>query len=137
MMAMANPASFDSIVQASAEGVIQLINTAFLDSIVFFTTLGLCILAPKVSLKIIQSMARRNFSPEHQEIVRVGSAIVLTLIHAFLSMLFALHDDSGLSPNAPSVFWALMWSSGISLGVAGGFTAAAVVLVLGSDVFGL
>lgn len=67
----------------------------------------------------------------------MGWAIVLTLMHAFLSMLFALHDDSGLSPNAPSVFWALMWSSGILLGVAGGFAAAAVVLVLGSDAFGL
>ena len=134
---MANPASFDFIVQASAEGVIQLITTAFLDSIVFFTTLGLCILAPKISLQIFQSTARRKFSPEHQEILRVGSSFVLTLMHAFLSMLFALHDDSGLSPNAPSVFWALTWSSGILLGVAGGFTAAAVFLVLVSDVFDL
>ncbi|KAL2029252.1 hypothetical protein VTO58DRAFT_108444 [Aureobasidium pullulans] len=136
-MAMANHASYDPMPQASAESVIQLINTAFLDSIIFFTTMGLCILAPKISLKIIQSTARRNFSPEHQEIFRVGWAIVLTLMHAFLSMLFALHDDSGLSPNAPSVFWALMWSSGILLGVAGGFAAAAVVLILGSDAFGL
>ncbi|THZ19392.1 hypothetical protein D6C89_07767 [Aureobasidium pullulans] len=137
MMAMANPASFDAMVQASAEGVIQLITTAFLDSIVFFTTLGLCILAPKISLKIFQSTTRWKFSPEHQEVFRVGSMIVLTLMHAFLSMLFALHDDSGLTPNAPSVFWAVMWSSGILLGVAGGFTAAAVVLVLGSDIFDL
>ncbi|TIA11187.1 hypothetical protein D6C80_07652 [Aureobasidium pullulans] len=136
-MAMANPASFNSIVQASAEGVIQLITTAFLDSIVFFTTLGLCILAPRISFKIIQSTARRKFSPEHQEVFRVGSMIVLTLMHAFLSMLFALHDDSGLTPNAPLVFWAVMWSSGILLGVTGGFTAAAVLLVLGSDIFDL
>lgn len=137
MMAMANPASFDSIVQASAEGVIKLTTTAILDSIVFFTTLGLCILAPRISLKIIQSTTRWKFSPEHQEVFRVGSVIVLTLMHAFLSMLFALHDDSGLSPNAPSVFWAVMWSSGILLGVTVGFTAAAVLLVLESDVFGL
>lgn len=136
-MAMANHASYDPMLQASAESVIQLINTVFLDSIIFFTTIGLCILAPKISLKIIQSTARWKFSPEHQEVFRVGSVIVLTLMHAFLSMMFALHDDSGLSPNAPSVFWALVWSSGILLGVAGGFTAAAILLVLGSNVFGL
>ncbi|THX66287.1 hypothetical protein D6D08_07303 [Aureobasidium pullulans] len=136
-MAMANPASFDAIVQASVEGVIQLITTVFVDSIIFFTTLGLCILAPSISLKTIQSTTRWKFSPEHQEIFRLGSAIILTLMHAFLSMLFALHDDSGLTPNAPSVFWAVMWSSGILLGVTGGFTAAAVLLVLGSDIFDL
>jgi hypothetical protein len=43
----------------------------------------------------------------------------------------------GITPNAPSVFWAIMWSTGIIAGVTGGFTASAILMLVGMEAIGV
>jgi len=135
-MDSANLAPHGPLLHDSFDGFVQLTTAVFLDSIVFFITLGFCIIAPRVFVWIINRLARWNFSIQAQKDFCMLSAIILVTIHTFLSMLFALYDDSGLSPNAPSVFWAIMWSTAILVGGAGGFLVATVIVLYGLDMMG-
>jgi hypothetical protein len=65
------------------------------------------------------------------------AAIFLAVVHVVLSMLFGTQDDLGVTPNAPTVFWAIMWSTGIVSGVFGGFLGATVLVLLGMEVIGV
>jgi hypothetical protein len=52
-------------------------------------------------------------------------------------MLFGTQDDLGVTSNAPTVFWAIMWSMGILVGVSGGFLVTTVLVLLGMEVIGV
>lgn len=120
----------EPLLRDSFDGFVELVTTVFLDSIVFFTTAGFCALAPRVFVRITNRFARWNFSTQAQKDFCIVSAIVLAAVHFLLILLLALEDDTGVTPNAPSVFWAIMWSTGILVGVLGGFLAAAVIALL-------
>ncbi|KEQ74128.1 hypothetical protein M436DRAFT_45339 [Aureobasidium namibiae CBS 147.97] len=137
LISPAKMASHKSLLRDSFDGFLELITTVFLDSIVFFLTLGFCILAPRLFIRITNRFARWNVSTEDQKGFWVFSAIVLTAVHSLLTLLLALDDDTGVTPNAPSVFWAIMWSTGIIVGVLGGFLAATVVALCGIQMIGL
>jgi len=130
-------ASHSPLLRDTFDGFLELITTVFLDSIVFFLTLGFCILAPRLFIRITNRFARWNVSVEDQKGFCIFSGIVLTAVHSLLTMLLALDDDTGVTPNAPSVFWAIMWSTGIIVGVLGGFLAATVVALCGIQMIGL
>lgn len=119
------------LLRDSFDGFLELITTVFLDSIVFFVTLGFCVLAPRLFIRITNRFARWKVNLDDQKAFCILSTIVLTTVHALFSLLFALDDDTGVTPNAPSVFWAIMWSTGIIVGGLGGFLAATVVALCG------
>jgi hypothetical protein len=129
-------ASHKPLLRDTFDGFLELISTVFLDSIVFFLTLGFCILAPRLLIRITNRFARWNFSIEDQKGFCIFSAIVLIIVHSLLTMLFALDDDTGVTPNAPSVFWAIMWSTGIMVGVLAGFLKATEVALCGIQMMG-
>jgi len=132
----AKMASHSPLLRDTFDGFLELITTVFLDSIVFFLTLGLCILAPRLFIRITNRFARWNVSTEDQKGFCIFSAIVLITVHSLLTMLFALDDDTGVTPNAPSVFWAIMWSTGIMVGVLAGFLTATGVALCGIQMMG-
>jgi hypothetical protein len=61
----------------------------------------------------------------------------LAVLHAVLCLFFGTQDDLGVTPNAPTVFWAIMWSTGILVGVSGGFLVTTVLVLLGMEVIGV
>lgn len=136
MMNAADKTSHQPLLHDSFDGFLQLITAVFLDSIVFFLTLGFCMLAPRVFVISVKNLTRWTFSPENQKALCIGSAAFFAMMHLFLTMLFGLYDDTGLSPNAPSIFWAIMWSTGIIVGVEGGLLVATVVVLMGLQVVG-
>lgn len=136
-MNAANPDSHQPLLHDSFDGFLQLISVVFLDSIVFFLTLGFCMLAPRLFVISVKRFTRWNLSPENQKALCIGAAALFALMHVFLTMLLALYDDSGLTPNAPSVFWAVMWSTGIIVGVEGGLLVATVIVLIGLQVVGI
>jgi hypothetical protein len=123
----------------SLSGFFNLITTVILDSILFFTTLGLCILYPRIYVRIINPLAPPRWKPsiQAQKDFCMLAGLALAVVHVVLCMLFALHDDLGLTPNAPSVFWAIVWSMGIVSGVAGGFLVASVIVLISVEVTGV
>lgn len=94
-------------------------------------------LAPRLFVISVKRFTRWNLSPENQKALCIGAAALFALMHVFLTMLLALYDDSGLTPNAPSVFWAVMWSTGIIVGVEGGLLVATVIVLIGLQVVGI
>jgi hypothetical protein len=95
------------------DGFLQLVTAVFLDSVVFFMTLALCVLAPRIFVRIINRIPRWKVGMQAQNDFCMLAAIALAAVHVILSMLFALHDDLGITPDPPSVFWAIIWSTGI------------------------
>lgn len=136
-MDAAGQISHQPLLHDSFDSFFQLIGIVFLDSIVFFLTLGFCMLAPRIFVISVKSLTRWTFTPENQKALCIGSAAFFAMMHLFLTLLFGLYDDSGLSPNAPSVFWAIMWSTGIIVGVEGGLLVATVVVLTGLQVVGI
>ena len=129
--------SHQPLLHDSFDGFLQLISVVFLDSIVFFLTLGLCMLAPRLFIVSVKRFTRWDLSSENQKALCIGAAALFAIMHVFLTMLFALYDDTGLSPNAPSVFWAIMWSTGIIVGVEWGLLVATVIVLIGLQVMGI
>jgi hypothetical protein len=129
----------EPLLHASFSSFLNLITAVFFDSILFFLTLGLCILYPRIYIRIINPLARPRWKPstQAQNDFRMLAGLALAAVHVVLCMLFALHDDLGLTPNAPSVFWAIVWSMWIVSGVFGGFLVASVVVVVSVEVIGV
>jgi multidrug efflux pump subunit AcrB len=88
-------------------------------------------------VRIFNRLARLDLNAQTQKEVSIFSAILLATTHVFLCMLFSLYDDAGITPNAPSVFWGIMWSTGIIVGVVGGFLVATVIALFGMEAIGL
>lgn len=129
--------SHKPLLRDSFDGFLELVTTVFLDSIVFFLTLGFCVLAPRLFIRITNRFARWKLSIEDLKGFYILATISLATAHSILTLLFALDDDTGVTPNAPSVFWAITWSTGIIVGGLGGFLAATVVALCGIQAIGL
>jgi hypothetical protein len=130
----------ESLLRDSLDGFLHLVTVVFLDSIVFFITLGLlCILFPRTFIRIINPLAQQRWkpTPRAQNDFRMLAAIFLLVVHVVLCLLFGTQDDLGITPNAPTVFWAVVWSTGIVSGVFGGFLAATVLVLVAMDVVGV
>lgn len=93
-------------------------------------------LDPRVFVNSVKNLTRWILSQENQKALCTGSAAFCAMMHLFLTMLFGLYDDTGLSPDAPSVFWAIMWSTGIIVGIKGGLLVVTVVVLMGLQVVG-
>lgn len=124
------------LLRDSLDGFLGLVTTVFLDSIVFFLALGFCVLAPRVFTRITTRFARWKLNIEDQKTFHILATIVLVTAHSILTLLLALDDDTGVTPNAPSVFWAIMWSTGIMVGILAGFLTATVVALCGMQMIG-
>lgn len=94
-------------------------------------------LAPRVFVISIKHLTRWTLSPENQKALCILLAAFFALMHLFLTLLFGLYDDTKFSPNAPSVFWAVMWSTGIIVGIEGGLLVATVVVLIGLQLVGI
>lgn len=129
--------SHQPLLRDSLDGFLELVTTVFLDSIVFFLALGFCVLAPRVFTRITTRFARWNLSIEDQKTFYMLATIVLVTAHSILTLLLALDDDTGVIPDAPSVFWAIMWSTGIMVGILAGFLTATVVALCGMQMIGI
>jgi hypothetical protein len=133
------PPPAEPLLRDSLDGFLHLITAVFLDSIVFFTTLSLCILFPRIFVRIVNPLVQQRWkpTPRAQKDFCMLAAILLAVVHVVLSMLFGTQDDLGVTPNAPTVFWAIMWSMGILVGVSGGFLVTTVLVLLGMEVIGV
>jgi hypothetical protein len=136
-MNAAGQTSHQSLLHDSFDSFFQLIRVVFLDSIVFFLTLGFCMLAPRVFVISIKHLTRWTLSAENQKALCIVLAAFFAFMHLFLTLLFGLYDDTGVSPNAPSVFWAVMWSTGVIVGIEGGLLVATVVVLIGLQLVGI
>ncbi|KEQ64496.1 uncharacterized protein M437DRAFT_44152 [Aureobasidium melanogenum CBS 110374] len=136
-MNAAGQASHQPLLQDSIDGFFQLITVVFLDSIVFFLTLGFCMLAPRIFVLAVKLLTRWTINAENQKALCFISGFFFALMHLFMTILFSVHDEEGSTPDAPSVFWAVMWSTGIVVGVEGGLLVATVIVLLGLQVVGV
>jgi hypothetical protein len=138
-----DPAKFpppaEPLLRDSFDGFLHLITAVFLDSIVFFTTLASILLFPRLCFPLIYRRLpqRWKLSLQAQNHTAMFAGAGLAVVHAFLCLLFGTQDDLGVTPNAPTVFWAIMWSTGIVGGVFGGFLAATVLVLVAMDVVGV
>jgi hypothetical protein len=133
------PPPAEPLLRDSFDGFLHLVTAVFMDSVVFFITLSLCILFPIIFVRIVNPLAQQRWktSAQAQNDFCMLAALALAVVHVVLCLLFGLHDDLGLTPNAPTVFWAIMWSTGIVGGMFGGFLAATVLMLVGMEVIGV
>lgn len=119
------------------DGFFQLITVVFLNSIIFFLTLGFCMLAPRIFVLAVKLLTRWTINAENQQVLCIGLAGFFAIMHIFMTIVFGVRDETGSTPDAPSVFWAIMWSTGIVVGVEGGLLVATVIVLLGLQVAGI
>jgi hypothetical protein len=131
--------SSEPLLRDSFDGFLHLITTVFLDSIVFFTTLPSCILFPRLCFPLLYRRLpqRWKLGLQAQNDIAMFAGGELAVLHAFLCLLFGTQDDLGVTPNAPTVFWAVVWSTGILMGVGGGFLAVSVGVLFAMKVVGI
>jgi hypothetical protein len=108
------------------DSILDTFETMFINSSVFFITLGLLIILLRLFVRLATANYRNTLTIEQDTVVVTGS-IFVALSHFFLSLAYSSEDMTELA-TAPSYSWAVCWSMAVLAGTCGGLGVGLLVL---------
>jgi len=112
---------------ALIESTLENFKAVFASSSIFFITLGLLSMFPRISVRLATANYWGALTPDQSFTVALGF-VILGLSHFFLSLAYTFEDMKEFA-TAPSYYWAVCWSMATLSGVCGGLGVGLLVLI--------
>ena len=117
----------DNVGSAALLGsIVETFRVMFINSSVFFITLGLLIMLVRLFIRLATANYWDAMNADQIFLVIIGS-VILALSHLFLSLSYTSKDMNEFA-TAPSYYWAVCWSMAILSGICGGLGVGVLVL---------